>query len=109
MNTNASNRAKAFKLLDNLIKELDEICQKAEKESSPGLVDLKRVLNHALYLQKTITKKDANEVNWRLLASSVCFLIQIAKKIHSLFFNCFIKWLFENAIWKSHKTLTCFQ
>ena len=53
MNTNASNRAKAFKLLDNLIKELDEICQKAEKESSPGLVDLKRVLNHALYLQKT--------------------------------------------------------
>lgn len=109
MDDNASNRTTAFKLLDKLIKELNETCQKAKKENSPGLMDLKRILDQALGLQKALSKNSCKAINWRSFSESVFFLIQMAKKIHSLIFNCFSKRLFENAIWKSHKTITCFQ
>lgn len=93
-----------LKHVDILIAELHKMHRHAKEVNSPVLVDLNRALEKARKLRKRLIVKHIYFREYKALFSSIVFLIEMAKKIYSLFINCILNKIIKYEVWKDNTT-----
>lgn len=97
-------RDSTLKHVDILIAELHKMRKHAREVNSPVLVNLNRALEKSRKLRKRIIEKRKDFREWKAVFSSIVFLIEVARKIYSLFINCILNKIIQYELWKDNTT-----
>lgn len=97
----SSSQVTVLSELDELIKQLAQVCSALRKRGDPSLVDLHEVLRTALRLRQRIRNQDRH-MNLLGIIEAVVFLAKLADEIYSLLF-CYYPREREYADWDYYK------
>lgn len=102
----AKKRTSTLKHIDSLIEELSSMHQCAKESNSPELVHLKRALMRAQHLRVLLNGKRTTSRHWNNMLDSVVFVLEVLKKMYSLFINYIQNQAIKHEFWNNNKIIT---